>query len=63
MVASDMLAAAPAGSVTFSCDSAKLLSRLLTKDDVAGVISELDSVAMAVEGAWCASDAPRAGPF
>ena len=54
MAASDCLASSVAsGSVTslMAVDSTKLLSRLLTKDDVAGVISELDSVANAVEGA------------
>ena len=54
MAASDCLASSVAsGSATslMAVDSTKLLSRLLTKDDVAGVISELDSVANAVEGA------------
>ena len=42
-------------STSFHIDSSKLLSRLLTKDDVDGAIVELNDVAAAVTSAWHAS--------
>jgi hypothetical protein len=56
MTAADCLAAASTSTGALpqlSVDSTKLLSRLLTRDDVSGVISELDAVATAVSGECC----------